>query len=103
MKTNRLKNLLPLLLLLAAAPMFAQGDIMPAGMNTLAENIREIFTGNVMRIILICCLCGSAIAYGFNKDNEKMKRNCIAIVIATGVLIAAGEIVRVIMEAAGGS
>lgn len=102
MKTNRLKNLLPpLLLLLAAAPMFAQGgDIMPQGMNSLAESVQEIFTGNIMRIILICCLCGCAIAYGFNKDNEKMKRNCIAIGIATGVLIAAQSIVEAIMNAA---
>ena len=100
MKTNRLKNLLPPLLLLAATPLFAQGDIMPAGMNSLAQSIQEVFTGNIMRIILICCLCGCAIAYGFNKDNEKMKRNCIAIGIATGVLIAAQSIVEAIMTAA---
>jgi uncharacterized membrane protein len=102
MKTNRLKNVLPLLLLLfAAAPLFAQDTgIMPQGMTNLADSILEIFTGGIMRTILICCLCGCAIAYGFNKDNEKMKRNAIAIGIATGVLIASGGIVDAIMNAA---
>jgi type IV secretory pathway VirB2 component (pilin) len=84
----------------AARPLFAQ--IMPAGMETLAENILEIFTGPFVRIILAIFLCGSAIAYGFNKDNEKIKRNCIAIGVSAAIIIAAASIVDAVWSASGG-
>jgi len=99
MKKFDLKILFLMLLLAAAAPLFAQ-DIMPAGMTKLAENVRDIFTGSLVKIILVCCLIGCAIAYGFNKDNEKMKRNVIAIAIAIGVIVAAQSIVDAIWGAA---
>jgi type IV secretory pathway VirB2 component (pilin) len=83
-----------------ARPLFAQ--ILPAGMETLAENILEIFTGSFVKVILAIFLCGSAIAYGFNKDNEKIKRNCIAIGVAAAILIAASSIVNTIWSASGG-
>jgi type IV secretory pathway VirB2 component (pilin) len=86
--------------LLCAAPLFA--DILPSGMTTLADNILEVFTGPFVKTILIIFLCATAVAYGFNKDNEKMKRNCIAIGVSIGLLIAAGEIVGAIWSASGG-
>jgi type IV secretory pathway VirB2 component (pilin) len=90
-----------LLLMAAAAPLFAQTDIMPEGLQSLADNILKIFTGNFVRVILIICLAGCAVAYGFNKDNEKMKRNIIAIAVAIAIIVGAQTIVKNIWDAAG--
>jgi type IV secretory pathway VirB2 component (pilin) len=106
MKFPSLKNFggkLPLiaaLLLLQAASAYAQ--LLPDGMSNLMTDIIGIFTGEFVKGILICSLAGSAIAYGFNRDNEKIKRNCIAIAVACAILMAASEIVKRVTEAAGG-
>jgi hypothetical protein len=42
------------------------------------------------------------VAYGFNKDNEKIKRNCIAIGIASAMIAGASGIVGAIWSASGG-
>jgi type IV secretory pathway VirB2 component (pilin) len=85
---------------LAAASAFAQTtDIMPSGMNTLANNIVDVFTGNFVKTILIIMLAGCAVAYGFNKDNEKVKRNIIAIAVAIAILAASSTIVGLIWDA----
>jgi type IV secretory pathway VirB2 component (pilin) len=91
-----------LCIFLAAASRLFAADLMPPGMSTLAEGIREIFIGPFVKTILIIFLCGCAVAYAFNKDNEKMKRNCIAIGVACGILIAASSIVEAVWSAAGG-
>jgi type IV secretory pathway VirB2 component (pilin) len=70
-------------------------------MNTLAENIQRIVQGGFVKTILIIILCCTAVAYGFNKDNEKMKRNCIAIGVAIAILIGASFIVGAIWDASG--
>jgi uncharacterized membrane protein len=104
LKKSNLKTLFLFLLFAAALPVFAQsrgGDIMPAGMTNLMDSIVAIFTSGFVKAILIACLCGCAIAYGFNKDNEKMKRNVIAIGIAIGILVAASQIVDMVWNAAG--
>jgi type IV secretory pathway VirB2 component (pilin) len=101
MKKIDLKILFLVLLLAAAVPLFAQ-DIMPAGMTTLVENIMKIFTGRFVQVILIICLAGCAVAYGFNKDNEKMKRNIIAIGVAIALIVGAQVIVKAIWDAAQG-
>ncbi|MDR1106249.1 MAG: TrbC/VirB2 family protein [Treponema sp.] len=90
--------LLALFYLFGAASAFA-ADVLPAGMSTLMDNILEVFKGTFVRTILIIFLCGTAIAYGFNKDNEKMKRNCIAIGISIAILIGASAIVEAIWNA----
>jgi type IV secretory pathway VirB2 component (pilin) len=82
----------------ATFPLAAQ-DLLPAGMSNLMESILEIFTGPFVRAILVIFLCGTAIAYGFNKDNEKMKRNCIAIGISIALLIGASGIVEAVWNA----
>jgi type IV secretory pathway VirB2 component (pilin) len=89
-------------LFLAAFPLAAQSGLMPSGMTTLATNIRDVMTGDFVKIILACFLCGSAIAYAFNKDNEKVKRNCIAIGVGAAILIAAGSIVDAVWTASSG-
>jgi len=101
MKNLRIKNVFFILLMTAAAPLFAQ-DIMPAGMTSLMDSVLAIFTSGFTKAILIACLCGCAIAYGFNKDNEKMKRNVIAIAIAIGILVGASQVVDMVWTAAQG-
>jgi type IV secretory pathway VirB2 component (pilin) len=98
MKNANLKIFFFLLLLTVATPLFA---IMPAGMTTLAENILEIFTSRFVRIILICCLIGCGVAYAFNKDNEKMKRNILAVGVGLIIVVAASGIVDALWTAAG--
>ena len=101
MKISNWKIAFFLMLLIAASPLFAQ-SIMPPGMKTLADNILEIFTGPFVKTILIILLCATAVTFAFNKDNEKMKRNCIIIGVSCGILIAASEIVDAVWKAAGG-
>lgn len=86
-----------------AMPLAAQNaNIMPAGMTSLMDSILEIFTGGFVKTILIIMLAATAVAYGFNKDNEKMKRNCIAIGIAIAIIIGSTVIVDAIWVAAEG-
>ena len=102
MKTSQLKIMFFMLLLAAAAPLFAQGDLGSLGLSGLenfAKTIQGIFTGTLVRIILTCCLAGCGIAYGFNKDNEKMKRNVIAIAIGIAIVAAASFIVEAVFTA----
>jgi hypothetical protein len=87
-----------LLSALTPLALFAQ-DLVPPGLNNVAESVKRIFTGPLVRAILICCLAGCAVAYGFNKDNEKMKRNIIAIGIAIVIIVGASGIVEVIWNA----
>jgi len=103
LKKSQIRILFLLLLFAAALPLFAQGrgTVIPSGMQSLMDSVLEIFTSGFTKAILIMCLCGCAIAYGFNKDNEKMKRNVIAIGIAIGILVAASQIVDMIWDAAG--
>ncbi|GMO57929.1 MAG: hypothetical protein Ta2G_17900 [Termitinemataceae bacterium] len=88
-----------LLFVSAAAHSYAANDVMPAGMTSLAESILAVFTGDFVKTILIIMLAGCAVAYGFNKDNEKIKRNIISIAVAIGILVAASSIVDAIWSA----
>jgi len=99
MKTSKLKIIFLMLLLAAAAPLFAQ--TIPPGLTTVAGNIQAAFTSDIVKIILVCCLAGCGIAYGFNKDNEKMKRNVIAIAIAIVIVMGAQGIVQAVWSASG--
>jgi len=98
MKLNQLKVFFLLLLSAAAFPLFG-ADIMPKGLVSLGDSIMEVFTGGLIKTIMICCLAGCAVAYGFNKDNEKMKRNIIAIGIAIAIIVGAQWIVGAIWTA----
>jgi len=92
-----------MLILAAAAPLFASGELSSLGLGGLesfGKTIQDIFTGDITRIILTCCLAGCGIAYGFNKDNEKMKRNIIAIGIGIAIIAAASFIVEAVFKAA---
>jgi hypothetical protein len=89
-------------LLLPLPVLMAGQGVVPPGMQSLADNILAIFTSNFIRVILAIFLCGSAVAYAFNKDNEKVKRNCIAIGVSAGILVAATSLIGFIWGAAGG-
>jgi type IV secretory pathway VirB2 component (pilin) len=91
--------LLVVFFILQAALNYA-ADLLPAGMTNLMTDIKNIFVGDFVKGILIVSLAGCAIAYGFNKDNEKMKRNIIAIAVACAILFAASAIVDNITAAA---
>jgi len=97
MKKLQMKIFFLFLLLSSASPLFAQ--IVPRGLESLGDQIVEIFTGGLVRTILICCLAGCAVAYAFNKDNEKMKRNIIAIGIAIAIIVGASGIVEALWKA----
>ena len=90
---------LVLFLLFLALPLFAQ-PALPGGMMTLANNIEAVFKSDFLKAILGIFLCGSAVAYAFNKDNEKIKRNCIAIGVATGIIAIATQVIAAIWGAA---
>jgi len=73
-------------------PAFAQADRAFAKMNTLAENIANVFRQPFVRIILGIAFSGAGLAYAVNKDNDKVKRSCIAIAIASALIIAGSYI-----------
>jgi len=103
MKNSRLKIIFLMLLLVTAAPLFAQGGDLGSlglgGLENFGRTIQNIFTGSLVRVILTCCLAGCGIAYGFNKDNEKMKRNVIAIAVGIAIIAAASFIVEAVFSA----
>jgi type IV secretory pathway VirB2 component (pilin) len=99
MKSSHLKFLFFMLLLCAAAPLFAQG-IVPSGLNNVSSQLEEAFTGPIVRVILVCCFIGCGVAYAFNKDNEKAKRNIIAVGAGIIIIGAASGVVEVMMNAA---
>jgi type IV secretory pathway VirB2 component (pilin) len=94
-KTAKNEFLVVFFSLLTAGPLMAQQAV-PAKMTALLTNILSIFTGAAVKTVLIIMLAACAVAYGFNKDNEKIKRNIVAIGIATAVLMASTFIVGLV-------
>ena len=101
MNRSYLRIFIFFLLFTAVYPLFAQ-SILPAGLTSLADSIRDIFIGPFVRTILVICLAGCAVAYGFNKDNEKMKRNILAIGISIAIIVGAQTIVGAIWSSSSG-
>lgn len=100
MNKSQLKILFFMLILAATMPLFGAGEIVPPGLEDTATQIQSVFTGSIVSVILVCCLAGCGIAYAFNKDNEKMKRNIIAIAIGIVIVGAAQQIVKAVFDAA---
>ena len=102
---KRLKNYLSLLFLTTPVLLYSQsksGGIVPAGMQSLTDNIREVLMGPLVRSIMVIMLIGVAIAYGFNKDNDQLKRKLLAVGIAIAIIVGAITIVDSIWSASGG-
>lgn len=99
MNKSHLKILFFMLILAATVPLFA-GDLVPAGLNSVGQQVQDVFTGPLITIICVCCLAGCGVAYAFNKDNEKMKRNVIAIGIGIIIIACSSGIVGAIFKAA---
>ena len=89
-----------MLLFALAAPAFAADDVLPPGLTTLSKNILGVFTGPFVKTILVIAVCGCAIGYAYNKDNEKAKKNLIAIGVAVAILACASFIVGTIFNSA---
>jgi len=84
----------------ASVDLFAQNsNLVPQGLTTLGTNILGVFTGPLVKTILMCFLAGCGVAYAFNKDNEKMKRNIIAIGIGIAIITGATFIVDAVFTA----
>jgi type IV secretory pathway VirB2 component (pilin) len=105
MKTfNRMKNkiksakteFLFVFFSLSAGRLMAQDGAVPSQMTDLVANILAIFTGPVVKTILIIMLAACAVVYGFNKDNEKIKRNVLAIGVATAIVAASSFVVGLV-------
>jgi type IV secretory pathway VirB2 component (pilin) len=84
-------------LALSGIPLYAAYE-MPGQLTDAADSIKTIITGPFVKTLLIIFLCASAIAYAFNKDNEKVKRNCIAVFIGAVIVIAATSIMGVVWD-----
>ena len=96
---SHLKIMFSMLIFAAAAPLFAESQFVPPGLSNFTNEVVAIFTGGLVKGILIACLAGCGVAYGFNKDNEKMKRNIIAIAIGIAIIAGASFIVGKVFEA----
>ena len=90
---SNLKEFFLFALFMAVVPLSAFDNVIPGTLQTLADQIVGVFTGLFVRAILVIMLSAAAVTYAFNKDNEKMKRNCIAIIVGAAIIIAAQEIV----------
>jgi len=99
MNKSQLKSFLFMLILATVQTLFAQ-DVLPAGLQSTADQIQGIFTGPIVTVILVCCLAGCGIAYAYNKNNEDMKKKVIAVVVGIIIIGTAKEIVGAIFRAA---
>jgi len=91
--SKRLRSFLILLFL--SMPLFAQA--IPAQMESLANQILGIFTSGFVTVILAIMLCGAAVAYAYNRNNDNIKQKCIAVLVAGGIIISAQQIVNFVM------
>ena len=98
---DRLKKIFGFIYFVYPVLLFAQSKsgIVPAGMVSLTDQILEVFTGTLVTTIMIIMLVGVAIAYGFNKDNDQLKRKLLAILIAIAIIVGARGIVEVVWNA----
>jgi len=81
-------------------PLFA--NVIPAQMQTLAEQILATFRGPFVRTILVIFFIATGIAFAYNKDNESMKKKCIAVFVGIAIVGIGPEIINMIWSAAGG-
>ena len=92
-------SFLPLLFVLAFQflPVAAfAADEASTMLNDTTTNILNFIGGAWVKTILIISLCASAIVYAVNKDNDKIKRNALAVGIAGGILMVASALVGVV-------
>ena len=82
------------LLFFMAMPVFAQSAASAVStMNDVAVKILEVMKGPLIKTILVIALCGCAIAFAVNKDNQRLRNGAIAIGVAVVILMAAPDII----------
>ena len=84
------------ILLFLSLRLYAQGAI-PAQMTSLADQVLGVFTSGFVTTILAIMLCGAAVAYAYNRNNDNIKAKCIAVLVAGGIIISAQGIVNFVM------
>ena len=84
--------------LVLSQPAFAQDIAALSKMTSVAEKIRDAFTGKLVRAILVIAFCGSAVMYAVNKDNDRVKKNCVAVGIASALIMGASGLVDFFMS-----
>ena len=77
-----------------SVPLFAQAAI--TQLQGVADTIKGILTGNLVRTIVVIALIGSFIAFAVNKDNQRVRANSIAVGISAVVIGTAGLIIDLI-------
>jgi type IV secretory pathway VirB2 component (pilin) len=87
-------------LLALAGPAFGQNNKtdVEGKLTSLGDQILEMMTGDVAKIVISCAFAGSCIAYAVNKDNEQAKQKILAVVIATALLASAQWIVGWLLD-----
>jgi cobalamin biosynthesis protein CobD/CbiB len=90
------KKLAALAVCYFSVPALFAADVMPDNMKTLAENVKDTITGPFFKMFFGILMCASAVAYAYNKDNEKIKGKMLAILIATGILFGAAWVMDAI-------
>ncbi|MDR2865561.1 MAG: TrbC/VirB2 family protein [Spirochaetaceae bacterium] len=99
-KKNQISIAIGIYIGVLAQMVFAADDLIPKGMTTLVESIKDVFVGPFVRAILVIIFCGAGVAYAFNRDNDKIKLKAIAIGVAIGIIGGASIIVEKLFAAA---
>jgi type IV secretory pathway VirB2 component (pilin) len=77
----------------SAAQVYAQSTTLASKMTGPLNSILNFFTSAAVKTILVIMVAAAALVFAFNKDNEKMKRNAVAIGIAGIILLSASAVV----------
>jgi hypothetical protein len=92
---KRITAFIPYVLL--SAPLFAQNTNLPDNLNTMADTVLAFFQAPFLKVVFAIILSGAAVAYAFNKDNEKIKKNAIAAGVAGAILMSAQAVVTAVL------
>ena len=80
--------------LFLSMPLYAQAAI--TQLQSVADTIKGILTGNLVRSIVVIALIGCFIAFAVNKDSQRVRASSIAIGISAVVIGTAGLIIDLI-------
>jgi hypothetical protein len=85
------------LLLFSPLSAFAAGDALSMMQGT-ADKFLEMFKSGLVTAILAIAVSAAGVAFAAFKDNEKVKRSMIAIIIGGIMIICAQQIVEIFMK-----
>jgi len=85
-----------LLFLFSSLPAFAEDAL--SMMETTADTFLRMFKSGLVTAILAICISAAGVAFAAFKDNEKVKRSMIAIIIGGIMIICAQQIVGIFFK-----